>query len=86
MRSELDFQDLQAKELAERTGISKRTLDGYLTKNGNEPTVRKACKIAKVLGVTVEWLSAGTNDEDDSQFSEEDRRTVRAAIRSIAEK
>ncbi len=96
LRSELDFQDMQTKELAERTGINKRTLDGYLAKNGNEPTVKNACKIAKVLGVTVEWLSEGTDNGTDSRFSylqhelgrfsEEDVQTVHAVIKSIAEK
>ena len=67
LRNELDFQDLQTKELAQKTGINKRTLDGYLAKNGNEPTVGNAVKIAQVLGVSVEYLTTGK----DSDFSGE---------------
>lgn len=67
LRNELDFQDLQTKELAQKTGINKRTLDGYLAKNGNEPTVGNAVKIAQVLGVSVEYLTTGK----DSEFSGE---------------
>lgn len=93
LRSELDFQDIQTKELAEKTGINKRTLDGYLAKNGNEPTVYNACKIAKALGVSVEWLADGCSSEHESPFSDiinslslfskEDVSTVRAVINSI---
>lgn len=67
LRNELNFQDLQTKELAQKTGINKRTLDGYLAKNGNEPTVGNAVKIAQVLGVSVEYLTTGK----DSDFSGE---------------
>lgn len=96
LRSELDFQNLQTKELAERTGINKRTIDSYLAKNGNEPTVGNAYKIARALHVTVERLvenpAAESNaqfsdvERDLSRFSEEDVRTVRAVIKSISGK
>lgn len=59
LRSELNFQDIKTKELSEKTGISKRTLDAYLAKNGNEPTAENAVKIAQALGVTVEYLVTG---------------------------
>ena len=31
LRSELDFQDVKVKELSVRTGISPRTIEGYLS-------------------------------------------------------
>lgn len=96
LRSELDFQSKTTRELSEQTGINKRTLDGYLAKNGNEPTVGNACKIAKSLGVTVEWLSEGLVAQVDNSFidiqqelrhfSPEDIHTVRSVIKSISEK
>ncbi|MBQ6780883.1 MAG: helix-turn-helix transcriptional regulator [Treponema sp.] len=96
LRNELNFQGMQTKELAERTGINKRTLDGYLAKKGNEPTVGNACKIAKALGVTVEWLTEGIESENTSpfsgmqqdlrHFSEDDIQTVRAVIKAISGK
>ena len=70
MRKELDFQDIQTKELAEKTGICKRTLDGYLAKSGNEPTVGNACKIAQALGVSVEWLAEGGCAKNELPFSD----------------
>lgn len=96
LRSELDFQNIQTKELAERTGINKRTLDGYLAKNGNEPTVGNACRIAKTLGVTVEWLYEGRNAQENKLFSDiqrelrrfspEDTNVVRMVIKAISGK
>lgn len=61
LREELDFQDIQVKELAERTGICKGTLDKYLSKRQVQPSVENAVRIAKTLGVTVEELVEGKN-------------------------
>ena len=61
LKSEITFQDMRVKELAEKTGINKRTLDHYLTENGSEPTAANAVLIAKALGVSVEYLVTGTD-------------------------
>lgn len=63
LRTELDFQNIQLKELANRTGISKNTLDKYLSGKKVQPGVENAVKIAGVLGVTVEYLTLGYTDE-----------------------
>ncbi|AEF81435.1 helix-turn-helix domain-containing protein [Leadbettera azotonutricia] len=47
------------KEMAARSGLSKRTIDNYLRENGSIPSAEAAVKIAKVLGVTVEYLVTG---------------------------
>ena len=36
LKDELPFQDINVKELAEMTGISKHTFDHYLATNGNQ--------------------------------------------------
>lgn len=59
LRSELDFQDMIVKELSEKTGINKRTLDNYLSGHNSLPTVDLAVKIANALGVSVEYLVTG---------------------------
>ena len=59
LKEELIYQDITVKELAERTGISKHTLDHYLTKNGSRPQVELAVKIARALNVSVEYLVYG---------------------------
>ena len=63
LRSELDFQNKTVKELAAETGISQRTLEGYLSSRGSIPPADVAVKIARTLNVTVEYLVTGTVEE-----------------------
>ena len=59
LKSELDYKGIMVKELASLSGISRRTLDNYLRENESQPTVENAVKIARALGVTVEYLVTG---------------------------
>ena len=61
LRSELDYQDMIVKELSEKTGINKRTLDNYLTGHNSLPSADIAVKIAQALDVTVEYLVTGND-------------------------
>ena len=63
MKSELDFQDIKVKELAARSGISKRTIDQYISSAAKMPSAENAVKIAQVLGVSVEYLVTGKPSE-----------------------
>lgn len=63
LRGELDFQNKTVKELAIETGISQRTLEGYLSARGSIPPADVAVKIAKALHVTVEYLVTGSDVE-----------------------
>ena len=63
LKSELLYQDMTVKELALKTGISRHTLDNYLNVRKNMPTADVAVKIAKVLGVTVEYLITGEENQ-----------------------
>ena len=63
LKDELIYQDITVKELSSRTGISKHTIDHYLTKNGSQPQAELAVKIAQALNVTVESLVLGKNSE-----------------------
>ena len=65
LRSELDYQDIMVKELADLTGISRHTLDNYLNVRERMPTADVAVKIAKALGVSVEYLVLGEDDKQD---------------------
>ena len=62
LRSELDYQDIQIKELSKKTGISKHTLDKYLFGTKAQPGVENAVKIADALGVSVEYLVTGKSE------------------------
>lgn len=55
----LDSKEIEVKELAHGTGISKNTLDNYLSGQKSIPNAENAVKIAKFLGTTVEYLITG---------------------------
>lgn len=78
LRTELDFQNIQLKELANKTGISKNTLDKYLSGKKAQPGVENAVKIASALGVTVEYLALGYADErkESVRLLQEDRKIL----------
>ncbi|MBR1910861.1 MAG: helix-turn-helix transcriptional regulator [Treponema sp.] len=59
LKAELSYQNILVKELALKSGISKRTIDNYLRDKHSEPTAENAVKIARVLGVSVEYLVTG---------------------------
>lgn len=61
LKSELEYQDIKVKELAAKTGINRKTIDNYLTKNSNDPSATNAFRIAQALGVSVEYLLTGEN-------------------------
>ena len=60
LRELLDYEDMTVKELAFRTGISKRSIENYLSARASMPPADYACKIASVLNTTVEAMVYGT--------------------------
>jgi transcriptional regulator with XRE-family HTH domain len=71
LRNELDFQGIIVKELSARTNIPVATIDCYLRTQSTEPSAENAVKIARVLGVSVEYLVTG---------ADADRITPQAAL------
>lgn len=63
LRDELDYQKITVKELSEKTGIPKPTLECYLGARANQPTLENAVVIARALGVSVEYLATSKNNE-----------------------
>jgi transcriptional regulator with XRE-family HTH domain len=74
LKEELSLKNILVKELSAKSGIKKRTLDKYLTKNGSIPSAEFAVKIARVLGVSVEFLVMGHDSRieapQDSSYTE----------------
>jgi transcriptional regulator with XRE-family HTH domain len=66
LKEQLKFSGMYVKELAELSGVKKKTLDGYLTAHHYTPSVENAVKIAKVLGVSVEYLVTGSENQKNS--------------------
>ena len=76
LKSELLYQDMLVKELAEKTGISRHTLDNYLNVRKNMPTADVAVKIAQTLGVTVEYLVTGKENQPEQSMLASDVRAL----------
>ena len=60
LKSELIYSGIMVKELSAITGIKKHTLDNYLNTHNSIPNADTAVKIARALGVSVEYLVTGT--------------------------
>jgi len=56
LKAELTYSGLLVKELADMTGLKKHTIDNYLSVRGRMPAADVAVRIARALGVTVEYL------------------------------
>lgn len=94
----LDSKDIEIKELAYGTGISKNTIDNYLSGQKSIPNAENAVKIAKYLGTTVEYLVTGnipenTNSQDLSKtirnlyhLKKTDLEAITVIIDSLAKK
>ena len=62
LKQELQFNGMLVKELAAEAGVHKRALDTYLlSENASMPPADVAVRIAKALGVSVEYLITGEN-------------------------
>jgi transcriptional regulator with XRE-family HTH domain len=51
--------NLIVKEIANRSGVKKRTIDKWVGASATEPKVQDLYKVCKVLSVTMEWLLDG---------------------------
>jgi transcriptional regulator with XRE-family HTH domain len=75
---------MMVKELSAETGIKKHTLDNYLNTHNSIPNAEAAVKIAKALGVTVEYLVTGKESYNEKKliaFPKDLRLLVDAASR-----
>lgn len=81
LKSELAYKDMLVKELAEKTGISRHTLNNYLNVREHIPTLDAAVKIARALGVSVEYLATG---EESSSINIPMNRQIQALAQKIS--
>ena len=63
LREELDYQGLTVKELSAKSAVAKGALDSYLGKQASIPPADTAVRIAVALGVTVEYLVNGHDND-----------------------
>jgi transcriptional regulator with XRE-family HTH domain len=93
LRSELDYQNMTAKELATKTGIPKGSIECYPGARANIPSVEAAVSIARALGVSVEYLVTGKDTASPhdiraishslAKLGEDDRKLVAAMVNAL---
>jgi transcriptional regulator with XRE-family HTH domain len=84
LKTELTYTGMLVKELSVSTGISKHTIDNYLSTNNYMPSAENAVKIAQVLGVSVEYLVTGREtcrEKSLSSLNPDIRALIQAAER-----
>jgi transcriptional regulator with XRE-family HTH domain len=82
LKTELTYSGILVKELATQAGLKKHTIDNYLSVRGRMPAADVAVRIARVLGVSVEYLVTGsetTENKSSVHFSPQIRHMARMA-------
>jgi transcriptional regulator with XRE-family HTH domain len=64
LKSELEYSGMLVKELAAKSGVKKHSIDKYLSARGQTPSVEIGVKLAKALGVSVEYLVTGEDERN----------------------
>jgi transcriptional regulator with XRE-family HTH domain len=77
LKQELAYNGMLKKELSAASGVHKRAIDTYVRTRASMPPADTAVKIAKALGVTVEYLVTG----EDSSISKEVSRISRSILK-----
>ncbi|MDR2159123.1 MAG: helix-turn-helix domain-containing protein [Treponema sp.] len=67
LKAELAYKGMLVKELSALSGIKKHTIDNYLNTHNSIPSAEAAVRIARVLGVSVEYLITGKDAETEKQ-------------------
>jgi transcriptional regulator with XRE-family HTH domain len=82
LKTELVYSGMLVKELAAKSGVKKHTIDNYLSNHERMPAADVAVRLARALGVSVEYLVTGTegpSTQNMPQFSPEARLLARYA-------
>ena len=96
LKQELEYSGMLKKELAALSGVHKRAIDTYVRTKSSMPPADKAVKIAKAMGVTVEYLVTGEDSSMPKEaggitrsflnLNKRDRRLITLLIRAMSEK
>ncbi|MCL2277038.1 MAG: helix-turn-helix domain-containing protein [Treponema sp.] len=86
LRTELDYIGYTVKELSIKTGIAKGTLDCYLGVRASMPPADIAVKIAFALGVTVEYLVNGKENQKQNKLLDHNIRSINNILVELSKK
>jgi len=76
LRAEIAYSGILIKELSNMSGVNIHTLNNYLSKKGQLPSVETGVKIARVLGVTAEYLVFGEEDERNNDRANSEIKSI----------
>ena len=87
LREQIDYCGYYDKEVAHKAGISKRTMDSYVGSESCMPSAEVAVKLAKVLGVSVEYLVTGeeSSKNQDKELLEQKARDMLRHFSNLSE-
>ena len=95
LKQELAYNGMLKKELAAASGIHKRAIDTYVRTRASMPPADAAVKIAKALGVTVEYLVTGKDSSMSKEvnrislsilnLNKRDRRLITSLVKAMNE-
>ena len=95
LKQELVYNSMLKKELAALSGVHKRSIDTYVRTKASMPPADAAVKIAKALGVTVEYLVTGEDPSTSKEasrlahsilnLSKRDQRLITSLVRTMGE-
>lgn len=83
LKEQIEYKGLIIKELAAKTGISKRTIDTYVDNRNVIPNAEIAVKLAKALDTTVEYLVTGNEPSQTDYSLENDFEVLRKYKKTI---
>lgn len=98
LKEEMAFSGIQHKELAKKANVKPRALLTYVASTPSMPPADVAVRLARVLGVSVEYLVTGERSKGEisqrerkllqnfAMLTETERRAVEALIETLLEK
>lgn len=84
LREEIEFRGFLVKEISSAVGLSNSTFLSYIDARGVLPNVETAVKIAKYLGVTVEYLVDGEESANNKAQSQEEKTSLVDAYKKLS--
>ncbi len=97
LKEEMEYKGIHHKELAAKASINPRTLLTYVGSRPSMPPADVAVRLAQVLGVSVEYLAAGSKTENALSFrqrtlvenfeklSEKEKKAVESLVQKLTE-
>ena len=74
LKEQIEYKGMIIKELAAKTGISKRTIDTYVDSRAVIPNAEIAVKLAEALDTSVEYLVKGSESKRTLDIPKKERK------------